>query len=104
MKAAVVGDKGLEIRDIPRPQPKPNEVLARVRASGLNRADLGVGAGHRHGSVGGSGTVVGLEWAGEVAEIGSDVKGIRPGDRVMWSYGRIHQRISFRSRQSPGER
>lgn len=65
MKAAVVGDKGLEICEVPRPQPKANEVLVRVRASGLNRADLGVTAGHRHGSMGGPGTIVGLEWAGK---------------------------------------
>src|ERR671929_237662 len=42
MKAAVVGEKGLEIRDVPQPRPKPNEVLVRVRAAGLNRADLSV--------------------------------------------------------------
>ena len=85
MKAAVVGDKGLEIREVPRPEPKANEVLVRVRASGLNRADLGVTAGHRHGSMGGAGTIVGLEWAGEVAEVGAEVTGIRAGDRVMCS-------------------
>lgn len=85
MKAAVVGDKSVEIREVPRPEPKPNEVLVRVRACGLNRADLGVASGHRHGSVGGTGTVVGLEWAGEVADVGAEVKGIKAGDRVMCS-------------------
>ncbi|MGO8917475.1 MAG: zinc-binding dehydrogenase [Stellaceae bacterium] len=85
MKAAVVGETGLEIREVPRPQPKPNEVLVRVRAAGLNRADLAVASGHRHGAVGGAGTIVGLEWAGEVAEVGSEVKGLKPGDRVMCS-------------------
>jgi NADPH:quinone reductase-like Zn-dependent oxidoreductase len=85
MKAAVVTDKGLDIREVPEPRPKPNEVLVRIRASGLNRADLAVAAGHRHGAVGGAGTIVGLEWAGEVADIGSDVPGIKPGDRVMCS-------------------
>jgi NADPH2:quinone reductase len=85
MKAAVVGEAGLEIRDIPTPRPKANEVLVRVRAAGLNRAELGITAGHRHGAVGGVGTVIGLEWSGEVAEIGADVKGVKPGDRVMCS-------------------
>ncbi len=85
MKAAVVGEKGLEIREVARPQPKPNEVLVRVRAAGLNRADLAVASGHRHGAQGGPGTIVGLEWAGEVAEVGSEVKGVKPGDRVMCS-------------------
>jgi NADPH:quinone reductase len=85
MKAAVVGEKGLEIRDVPRPEPKANEVLVRVRAAGLNRAELAVAAGHRHGAVGGTGTVVGLEWSGEVAAVGAEVKGVKPGDRVMCS-------------------
>jgi len=40
MKAAVLGDTGVEVRDIEKPAPKPNEVLIRVRASTLNRADL----------------------------------------------------------------
>jgi NADPH2:quinone reductase len=40
MKAAVATDKGLEVRDIPKPQPKPNEILVKVHAAGLNRADL----------------------------------------------------------------
>jgi len=85
MKAAVVGEKGLEIRDVPRPEPKANEVLVRVRAAGLNRAELAVAAGHRHGTVGGAGTIVGLEWSGEVAAVGAEVKGVKPGDRVMCS-------------------
>jgi NADPH:quinone reductase len=85
MKAAVVGEKGLEIRDVPAPRPKPNEVLVRVRAAGLNRAELSVAAGHRHGGIGGPGTIVGLEFAGEVAEVGPEVQGVKPGDRVMCS-------------------
>ena len=82
MKAAVATDKGLEIRDIPQPQPKPNEVLVRVRAASLNRADLNAarGAGG-HGAVG---TTLGLDWSGEVVEAGNEVKGgFKPGDRVM---------------------
>ncbi len=85
MKAAVVGESGPEIREVARPEPKANEVLVRVRAAGLNRADLAVAAGHRHGAAGGAGAIVGLEWAGEVAAVGAEVKGIRPGDRVMCS-------------------
>jgi len=85
MKAAVVGEKGLEIRDVPQPRPKPNEVLVRVRAAGLNRAELAIAAGHRHGSQGGPGAIPGLEWSGEVVEPGAEVRGIKPGDRVMCS-------------------
>jgi NADPH2:quinone reductase len=84
MKAAVVTEQGLAIRDIATPQPKPNELLVRVRAAGLNRADLlAVMGSPGHGS--GPGTVIGLEFAGEVAEVGSEVTGFKPGDRVMSS-------------------
>ncbi len=85
MQAAVLGDKGVEIRDLPKPAPKPNEVLIRVRASSLNRADLLVALGHQHGSVGGVGARLGLECAGEVDAVGSEVEGIKPGDRIMAS-------------------
>ena len=85
MKAAVVGENGVAIRDVPKPQPKPNEILIKVRAASLNRADLAVAAGNRHGAVGGPGTIVGLECAGDVEAVGSEVNDIRPGDRVMSS-------------------
>src|SRR5260221_14379516 len=86
MKAAVVGDNGLEIRDVPAPRPKPNEILIRVRAAGLNRAELGMAAGHKHGNLGGAGAVIGLEWSGEIVEVGAAVPpGLKQGDRVMCS-------------------
>src|SRR5260370_35873013 len=79
MKAAVVGEKGVEIRDVPKPEPKPSEVLIRVRASSLNRADLLVSLGHQHGAVGGVGARLGLECAGEVEAVGAQVEGIKAG-------------------------
>ena len=85
MQAAVLGEKGVEVRDLPKPTAKPNEVLIRVRASSLNRADLLVALGHQHGSVGGVGARLGLECSGEVEAVGSDVKAVKPGDRVMAS-------------------
>jgi NADPH:quinone reductase len=86
MKAAVVTESGVQVQDVPQPKPKPNEVLVRVRAAGLNRADLGVAAGHAHGRMGGPGTILGLEFAGEIAELGADVpRHLKPGDRVMCS-------------------
>src|SRR5215217_5660622 len=103
MKAAVVGDNGVEIRDVPKPEPNPSEVLIRVRASSLNRADLLVAMGHQHGAVGGVGARLGLECAGEVEAVGSEVSGIKAGDRVMGSapggyaeyavtdFGRVHR-------------
>ena len=103
MKAAVLGENGVEVREVPKPAPKPNEVLIRVRASSLNRADLLVASGHRHGAIGGVGARLGLECAGEVESVGDDVRNIRPGDRVMSSaagayaehavadWGRVHR-------------
>jgi NADPH2:quinone reductase len=85
MKAAVLGEKGLEIRDIPQPKPKPDEILVRVRAAGLNRAEVMMAAGYRHGNQGGPGTVIGLEFAGEVVEVGAQAAGFRVGQRVMCS-------------------
>ena len=43
--------------------------------------------GHVHGSAGGVGTVLGMEWAGEVAELGPDAKGVKVGDKIMGSGG-----------------
>ena len=82
MKAAVATESGLEIREIPQPKPKPFELLVKVKAAGLNRADLGAARGRGgHGAVG---ATVGLDWAGDVVEVGAETKGnFRPGDRVM---------------------
>jgi NADPH2:quinone reductase len=85
MKAAILGPRGLELADIAAPQPSDDDVLVRVRAAALNHADLGVLAGHMHGAVGGPGTVLGLEWAGEVIAVGRRVTHVRVGDRVMGS-------------------
>src|SRR3954451_22000601 len=83
MKAGVSSPNGLELRDIPQPVPKPNEVLTRVKACGLNRADLSAAkASFGHGVMG---APLGLEWAGEVAAVGVDVKEFKPGDRVVAS-------------------
>ena len=84
MKAGVATPEGLALRDdVPRPQPKPNEVLVKVHAAGMNRADLNSarGAGG-HGAVG---AVIGIEFAGEVVEAGAEVKGLKRGDRVACS-------------------
>lgn len=85
MRAAVVTAEGVRVQEMPRPSPGPEEVLVRVRAATLNRADLGVAAGGAHGAMGGPGTILGLDFAGEVAAIGSAVKGVKVGDRVTAS-------------------
>jgi NADPH2:quinone reductase len=87
MKAYVYGAGGAGITDVARPVPKASQVLVKVRACGLNRADLGMTKGHAHGSAGGVGTVLGMEWAGEIAEVGAEAKGIKIGDKVMGSGG-----------------
>jgi NADPH:quinone reductase len=87
MKAFVYGANGAEIADVAKPAPKGTQVLVRVRACGLNRADLGMTKGHAHGSAGGVGTVLGMEWAGEIAEVGPEAKGVKVGERVMGSGG-----------------
>ncbi len=85
MKAVVLTDEGLALREVPVPEPKPNEILVKVAASGLNRADLIMAAGRPHGSLGGAGAIAGLEWAGEVEAVGAEVPEFRPGDQVMCS-------------------
>ena len=85
MKAAIVTPAGVEIREVATPVPQPDQVLILVHACGLNRADLAVAAGHSHGAIGGAGTVVGMEFAGEVAAVGTGVSHVKPGDRVMAS-------------------
>jgi NADPH:quinone reductase len=85
MKAGVASENGLVMRDVEQPRPKPNEVLVKVKAAGLNRADLGVARGHPHGPNSGIGARVGIEWAGEVVEAGAEATGHKPGDRVMCS-------------------
>ena len=82
MKAAVATENGLEVRDIAQPKPSPVELLVKVRAAGLNRADLGAAKGQ--GGHGGLGATVGLDWSGEVVEVGAKAEGgFKPGDRVM---------------------
>src|SRR5713226_9229574 len=87
MKAYIYGAKGPAITDVAKPAPDGTQVLVRVRACGLNRADLGMTKGHAHGRAGGVGTVLGMEWAGEIAELGSEAKGVKIGDRIMGSGG-----------------
>jgi len=85
MKAGVASANGVVLADVPQPKPKPNEVLTKVKAASLNRADLTTARGLPHGPGGGIGQPIGIEWAGEVAEVGAEVKGIKVGQRVMCS-------------------
>ncbi|MEO7672806.1 MAG: NAD(P)H-quinone oxidoreductase [Pyrinomonadaceae bacterium] len=88
MKAVYIksfgGPENLEIREVPDP-PKPtgSQVLIRVKAAGLNRADLLQRRGHYPPPPGYSPNIPGLEFAGDLAEIGDDVAGWKTGDRVF---------------------
>ncbi|MGF6637358.1 zinc-binding dehydrogenase [Paraburkholderia sp. MM6662-R1] len=76
MKAILATPAGAQPGDTPVPRPEPDQILVRVSAASLNRADLsGVAAK--------DGKVIGMEWAGEIAGVGSAVTEWRPGDRVM---------------------
>ncbi len=85
MKAYVYGASSATLTEIDKPKPTGTQVLIRVRTCGMNRADLSMIAGHVHGAMGGAGTVLGMEFAGEIVELGPDAKNVKVGDRVMAS-------------------
>src|SRR3977135_906230 len=87
MKAYVYGATAGEVTEAAKPAPKGTQVLVKVHACGLNRADLGMTKGHAHGAAGGVGTGLGMEGAGEVAELGPAAKGVKVGDKIMGSGG-----------------
>lgn len=85
MKALIQHEAGSRLADVDVPVPGPDDVLVRVHAGALNRADLFMLAGQKHGAHDRAGSVLGLEWAGEVAEVGAAVPHFKAGDRVMCS-------------------
>lgn len=87
MRAAVVVDGRLEVRDRPVPEPQGREVRVRVTASGVNRADLLQRRGRYPAPDGVPADVPGLEFAGVVDELGPAATGWQPGQRVMGLVG-----------------
>ena len=91
MKAVVIARFGgpdvLQVQDVPAPQPAPEEILVHVRSSALNRADLLQRAGRYAPPPGASENIPGLEFAGEVAELGQAARRWDKGDRVMGIVG-----------------
>lgn len=91
MKAITFDDFGtadvLQLTDFPEPVLRPDDLLVRNRAVGVNRADLN----QRRGAYGradfGDSTLMGLEIAGEVIAMGENVSGFALGDRVMGIVG-----------------
>jgi NADPH2:quinone reductase len=87
MKAVVITQPGgvevLEIREVPTPQPSRHEVLVRVHAAGLNRADILQRQGHYPAPPDAPQDIPGMEFAGEVAALGTEARTWRPGQRVF---------------------
>ncbi len=87
MKAVLFSGKGgpevISLGDLPDPSPSRGEVLVRVRAAALNRADLLQRRGLYPPPPGHREDVPGLELAGEVAAVGEGVTAWKAGDRVM---------------------
>lgn len=91
MKAIIFDQFGaadvLHLGDVADPVLRPDDLLVRTRAAGVNRADLT----HRRGGYGwpdfGDSTIMGLEIAGDVIAVGANVEGFAIGDRVMGIVG-----------------
>jgi putative PIG3 family NAD(P)H quinone oxidoreductase len=86
MRAIVVREPGdesvLAIGEVPAPTLGRTDVRIRVVATAVNRADLLQRQGF-YAPPPGASPILGLECAGTVAEVGAEVRTVRPGDRVM---------------------
>lgn len=87
MKAVVItrfgGAEVLEIQEVPKPHSGPHEVLVQVRSTALNRADLLQRQGRYAAPPGTPENIPGLEFAGEVVELGAEAHRWKTGNRVM---------------------
>src|SRR5215207_8176505 len=83
MRAATIRDGEITIQEHPDPRPGKDEVLVRVRAAGLNGADMMQRRGLYPAPSGWPSDIPGLELAGEVSENGPGASRFKPGDRVM---------------------
>jgi NADPH:quinone reductase len=87
MRAATIHDGELRVEEHPDPQPGAGELLVRVRAAGLNGADIHQLRGNYPAPPGSPPDIPGLEFAGEVAAVGAAAPRFSPGDRVMGIVG-----------------
>jgi len=88
MRAVVItahgGPEGIAVREVdPPPSPVADRVRVRVRAAGLNRADILQRRGNYPAPAGYPQNIPGLEFAGEVEAIGDAVRSWKTGDRVF---------------------
>jgi len=87
MRAVTIHDNAISIEEHPDPRPAAGEVLVRVRAAGVNSADVLQMKGRYPAPEGVPQDIPGLEFAGEVAEAGPGVQRFDVGDRVMGVVG-----------------
>ncbi len=80
------GVEALELVEVPAPRIRPDQILVRNYATALNRDDLLQRRG-AYPAPPGESAIPGLEFAGEVAEVGARVRGFRIGDRVFGLVG-----------------
>src|SRR3954447_16980162 len=83
MRAVTVRNGGVALEEHPDPEPQAGEILVRIRAAGINGADVLQMKGRYPAPPGSPADIPGLEFAGEVAECGPGVHRFEPGDRVM---------------------
>ena len=83
MIAVTLSNNELEIKELPVPQIKPDQVLIKVYTCGLNRSDLLETQGQSFGHAGGEHKIIGGEFAGEIVELGKSVNNFNIGDKVM---------------------
>jgi NADPH2:quinone reductase len=76
------GPEVLTLVDLPVPQPKPNEAIVKIAAAGVNFIDIYFREGRYPSPLP---FIDGQEAAGTVTEVGSDVKSLKPGDRVAYT-------------------
>lgn len=79
MKAGVASPNGVVIQEMPEPKPDDTDLLVKVNAIALNRADLGAAKA----AADLAGKPIGSEFSGEVVAVGRNVSDFRVGDRVM---------------------
>lgn len=73
----------LQYEDVPMPEPKAGEVLIKVEAASLNRADLGLRKGTYRIAADALPVIPGREFAGTVAKLGAGVNAFQVGQRVV---------------------
>jgi NADPH:quinone reductase len=78
----VGGPEAMEYVDLAVSQPKPNEVVVKLAASGVNFIDVYVREGRYKAQ---TPFVLGQEGAGTVVAVGTEVKSVKNGDRVAWT-------------------